>query len=135
MGRCLITGASRGIGLELCRQLRARGDEVIAACRTATPELEQLGVRVESGVDVGDDASVEALASRLEGTKLDLLVNNAGILERVHLDDLDLGSIRRQFEINSLGPLRVTRALLGNLADGSKIGIVTSLPFLIKYTL
>jgi NAD(P)-dependent dehydrogenase (short-subunit alcohol dehydrogenase family) len=127
MGRCVVTGANRGIGLELCRQLAARGDEVLAVCRTTSSELDALGVRVASGVDVTDDASVAALAGRLEGTRLDLLVHNAGILQRVDLDDLDLDAVRRQFEVNALGPLRVTRALLGNLGRGSRLAIVTSL--------
>ena len=127
MARCLVTGANRGIGLELCRQLSRRGDEVIAVCRNSSPELAELRVRVETDIDVGDGSSIRDLARRCSGTELDLVVNNAGILERVTLDDLDVDSIRRQFEINSLGPLRVTHALLGNLHPGSKIAIVTSL--------
>jgi NAD(P)-dependent dehydrogenase (short-subunit alcohol dehydrogenase family) len=127
MGRYLITGANRGIGLELCRQLKERGDEPIGCCRRPSAELEQLGIRVESDVRVDDDGSVSALAGRLEGMPIDVLVNNAGILERVSLDDLDLDSIRRQFEINSLGPLRLTKALLPNLGQGAKVAIVTSL--------
>jgi NAD(P)-dependent dehydrogenase (short-subunit alcohol dehydrogenase family) len=127
MGRYLVTGANRGIGLELCRQLVARGDEAIAVCRRPSSALEALDVRVESGVDVADEASVADLAGRLAGTELDVLVNNAGILERVGLDDLDFESIRRQFEVNAVGLLRVTQALLGNLQAGSKIAILTSL--------
>ena len=127
MGRYLVTGTNRGIGLEFCRQLVARGDEVIAVCRRASSGLEALDVRVESGVDVADETSVEDLAGRIAGTEIDVLVNNAGILERIGLDDLDFESIRRQFEINSMGPLRVTQALLGNLRAGSRIAILTSL--------
>jgi len=127
VGRYLITGANKGIGLELCRQFAARGDEVIAACRRSSTELDSLAVRVEPDVDVADTGSVERLASRLEGMPLDVLVNNAGILKRVGLDNLDFDSIREQFEVNSLGPLRVTRALLPNLKRGSKLAIVTSL--------
>jgi NAD(P)-dependent dehydrogenase (short-subunit alcohol dehydrogenase family) len=123
----LVTGANRGIGLALCRQLAARGDEVTAACRKSSAELDGLGVRVEAGVDVADEASVAGLARRLEGKGLDVLVNNAGILERNSLENLDFESIRRQFEINAVGMLRVTQALLPNLKAGSKIAIVTSL--------
>ncbi len=127
MSRVLVTGANRGSGLERCRQLAARGDEVVAACRKSTPELDALGVPVLQGVDVADDDSVARLARELEGTELDLLVNNAGILTREGLDDLDLARIRRQFEVNSLGPLRVTRALERNLGDGAKVALITSL--------
>jgi NAD(P)-dependent dehydrogenase (short-subunit alcohol dehydrogenase family) len=123
----LITGANRGIGLEFCRQLAARGDEVIAACRESTAELDALGVRVETGVDVADEAAVADLARRLAGTRLELLVANAGILERIGLDALDFASIRRQFEVNAIGTLRTIQALLGNLSKGSKIAIITSL--------
>jgi NAD(P)-dependent dehydrogenase (short-subunit alcohol dehydrogenase family) len=123
----LVTGANRGIGLEFARQLAARGDTVHAACRRSSPELDALGVDVIEGVDVADDASVAALARRLEGTQLDLLVNNAGILERGGLDQLDWDALRRQFEVNSIGPLRVTRALLPSLREGSRVAILTSL--------
>jgi len=126
MATALVTGANRGIGLELCRALRARGDAVIAVCRTGSPELEALGVRIEAGVDVTSDAGVAALAERLGGVRLDLLINNAGILQRESLDDLDFDRIREQFEVNSLGPLRVTHALLRNLGEGSKVGLITS---------
>lgn len=123
---CLVTGANRGIGLELTGQLRDRGYHVIAACRRASPELEALGVEVVSGVDVASDGVGARLAAAVAGRSLDLLVNNAGILTNESLADLDLDRIRRQFEINSLGPLRVTHALLPYLHSGSKVAIVTS---------
>jgi NAD(P)-dependent dehydrogenase (short-subunit alcohol dehydrogenase family) len=127
MAIALITGTNRGLGLEICRQLAARGDTVLAACREPSAKLSALGVEVVAGVNVADDASVQRLPQALNGRPLDLLVNNAGVLSRETLDDLDLDRIRRQFEINSLGPLRVTRALLPSMQRGSKIAIVTSL--------
>lgn len=126
MTTTLITGANRGIGLEMTRQLAARGDTVIAACRGASPELAGLGVEIIEGVDVGSDDSVSELARQLEGRPLDRLVNNAGILQRTALDNLDWDAMLRQFEVNSIGPLRVTAALRANLASGSKVFIVTS---------
>lgn len=126
MPTCLVTGANRGIGLELARVLAARGDSVIATCRTSSPELDALGVRVEAGVDVSDDLSVTELADRLADVELDLLVNNAGILQMDRLEPLDSESIRRQFEVNALGPLRVTAALLPRLHGGAKVALVTS---------
>ena len=129
MANCLVTGANRGIGLALCRLLAARGDHVIAACRHSSPQLEALGVRVETGVEVGDAASVERLAEALEGVTIDLLINNAGVLRRDTLGALHgeaVDDIYLQFRVNSVGPLLVTQALLGNLQPGAKIGIVTS---------
>ncbi len=125
MGTIVVTGANRGIGLELAR-LRSKSDEIIAVCREPSEELRALGVRIESGVDVTDDHSVQALAKRLAQIRIDVLVNNAGILSRESLDDLDFARVRRQLEVNALGPLRVTAALLGNLDRGSKVALITS---------
>lgn len=126
MTTALVTGANRGIGLELCRQLKARGDEVIGLCRRASGELEQLEVRIEAGVDVTSDRDVEALKERLAGAQIGMLINCAGILTRESLDDLDFDRMRRQFEVNALGPLRVTTSLIDNFAEGSKVAIITS---------
>jgi NAD(P)-dependent dehydrogenase (short-subunit alcohol dehydrogenase family) len=126
MGTVALTGANRGIGLELAKQLAARGDTVIAAVRSASDELASLDVEVHEGVDVADDKSVAQFASALSGRTLDILINNAGILTRETLDDLDWDRIRTQFEVNTLGPLRVTAALLPSLSEGSKVAIVSS---------
>ena len=126
MASVCITGANRGIGLEMARQFKKRGDQVIAACRRPSAELADLGVEVVDGVDVADDASVARLVDAVGDLRLDLLVNNAGILTRESLDDLDFKRMRSQFEVNSLGPLRVTAALRHNLGEGSKVAIVTS---------
>lgn len=129
MHTVLITGANRGIGLAFAQHYTARGDRVIATCRRSSPALDATGAQVESGIDVTDDAALAALARRLGDTRLDTLVLNAGILAKESLGEIDAAgfdSLRRQFEVNALGPLRVAQALLGQLADGAKIGIVTS---------
>lgn len=126
MSTVLITGSNRGIGLELCRQLKARGDQVTAVCRIASDELLSLGLNVIDGIDVADESSVRQLAESVKGVQLDWLINNAGILGREGLENLDFESIEQQFRVNSMGPLRVTHALIPNLAQGSKVGIVTS---------
>jgi len=122
----VVTGANRGIGLEIARILAERGETVFAACRRSTPELDALSVQVLDDVDVSDGQSVDSLGDRLRGETLDLLINNAGILNSGALEDLDWDSIRRQFEVNTLGPLRVTVALLPLMRSGSKVGIVSS---------
>ncbi len=66
------------------------------------------------------------MANKLSNIKLDLLINNAGILDSMNLNNLDYDSMRRQFEINTLGPLRVSENFLPNLSEGSKIAIITS---------
>ncbi|MCW8872392.1 SDR family oxidoreductase [Pseudomonadota bacterium] len=126
MATVLITGANRGIGLEIASQYEARGDEVVAVCRRSCEALDTMGVEVIDGVDVTSDESVADMASALSGRRIDRLVNNAGILERDGLDDLDFGVIERQFRVNALGPLRVTAALRPLLTDGAKVFIVTS---------
>ncbi len=126
MSMTVITGANRGIGLELARQSKERGDDVIAACRTASDELRELGVRVVEGVDVTTDEGVDLLVTALVGHSVDVLINNAGLLTQESLDDLDLDRIRRQIEVNALGPLRVTAALLPSMGQGSKVAMVTS---------
>jgi NAD(P)-dependent dehydrogenase (short-subunit alcohol dehydrogenase family) len=126
MSTVLITGSNRGIGLELARRCSEQGHDVIAVCRQSSVELDNLGVRVISGVDVGNEESIALLVKSLEGQHIDWRVNNAGILERTSLDHLDFESMERQFRVNSLGPLRVSAALLPNLGEGSKVFIITS---------
>ena len=126
MKKILITGANRGIGLELSRQLADRGDEVIAVCRTSSKQLNDLNLRVIEGIDVNDDDSLKGLRARTGDGGLDWLINNAGILSVESLDSLDFEAMERQFRVNALGPLRVTRALLPVLGEGSKVGIITS---------
>ena len=121
----LVTGANRGIGYELCRQLQAAGD-VIAVCRSSSPELDRLKVQVEADIDISSDKSVAQLAERLQGVAIDVLINNAGVAQKNTLDDLDFDSIRQQFEVNALGALRITQALLPNLRAGAKIVLITS---------
>ena len=126
MGTYLITGANRGIGLEYCRQLKDRGENVIAVCRSTSAELDDLGVSIETDIDITSDESVADLTKRLNGQSIDVLINNAGIVERISLNNLDFDSIRKQFEVNAIGPLRLTQALLPNLHPGSKVIIMTS---------
>jgi NAD(P)-dependent dehydrogenase (short-subunit alcohol dehydrogenase family) len=122
----LVTGANRGIGLALCNRLKSRGRDVIAVCRASTPELDALGVRVETGVDVTSDEAVSALARRLHGVALDELICNAGILREDALEDRAYDDIRKQIEVNAIAPVRVVAALRRNIRRGGKIALITS---------
>jgi len=126
MASWLVTGSNRGIGLALCRLLQARGDSVIAVCRTPSEEPRELGVRIETGIELTSATSLEDLATRLAGVQLDGAILNAGILEGDDLKSFSAESLRRQFEVNAVAPLLLARALLPNLSAGSKLGLITS---------
>jgi NAD(P)-dependent dehydrogenase (short-subunit alcohol dehydrogenase family) len=130
MANVLITGANRGIGLALAKQFQSRGDRVIAACRKESKELAELAaqpnVRVETGVDVTSDESVNGLATRIVDEPIDVLVLNAGILKGDDLDGVRLPDVEAQIAVNALGPLRVVRALKPRLRRGAKIAAITS---------
>jgi len=126
MKTALITGANRGIGFALAQEYLAQGWHVIAVCRTASPELSATKAQVVAGVDVTNEAAVRELAATLQGVKIDLLINNAGILQTDHLGDIDYHHVTQQFLVNAQAPLQVTEALLGHLSDGAKIAFITS---------
>ncbi len=122
----LITGCNRGIGLQLATQLDARGDDVIAVCRTASDALSHLGVRVITGIDVADGDSLHRLKGEVGEQTIDVLINNAGIVHGDKFGSLDYDEMLQQYRVNTLGPLRITEALRDNLAQGSKVVIITS---------
>ena len=122
----LIVGASRGIGLELTRQLAQRGAPVVATCRAPSPALDSLGVEVFSGLDVRDSEALERLRDSLGQQTLSRLWINAGVLRRQSLEEMDWAAIQEQFEVNAMGPLRVAHALLPRLGEGSRVAIVSS---------
>jgi short-subunit dehydrogenase len=122
----VITGANRGIGLEYCKQLKSQGENVIAIVRQPSSELKKLGITIESGIDITSAENVKELAHKLRKISIDVLINNAGIIDYESLDNLDFSQILQQFEVNALGTLRITHALLGNFKEGSKIIIMTS---------
>jgi NAD(P)-dependent dehydrogenase (short-subunit alcohol dehydrogenase family) len=126
MSTVVITGCNRGIGLELARQMHARGDNVIGVCRKQGAEIAKLDIRIIEGIDVAEADDVKKLAAELQGITIDILLNNAGILRRDSFGSLDYDEMMLQFRVNALGPLRVTEALSRNLADGSKVAIVSS---------
>jgi carbonyl reductase 1 len=117
MSTALITGASRGIGREVARTLVAEGWRVLSGVRD--PKSAPPATQAEA-LDVGEPASIEALAERLRARneRLDALVNNAGVYSGA--------GARRIWDVNLLGPLRLTRALAPLLAPTARVVMVTS---------
>lgn len=128
MTTSVIIGADRGIADAIARQLHERGDNVVAACLVGNDDLAELGATVIGGVDVTSDEAVRAFVEKLttDGVSIDQLFHVAGVLGLDELGAIDYGDVRRQLEINTLGPLRTVEALLPLLHEGSKVGVLTS---------
>lgn len=126
MKHAVITGANRGIGLELARHYQAEGWQVTAVCRESSTELEECAALIIKGIDVTREESIVRLAAALRGQTIDLLINNAGVLHDDILGALDIASLRLQMEINAFAPLMICEALLPNLPTGGKIANITS---------
>jgi NAD(P)-dependent dehydrogenase (short-subunit alcohol dehydrogenase family) len=122
----VVTGANRGIGLSLTKYYKGMGCSVYAACRSASAELRQTGATVIEGIDVSKAESVSTLIEKTNDLKLDILINNAGILRDERLGSLNYQTIEDQLLTNSLGPLRISEALLPTLKRDSKIAMITS---------
>ena len=116
----VVTGANRGIGLELARQLASRGETVVATARrpAEATELSRLPVRVEA-LDLADFGSIAELARRLAGEPIDVLVHNAAVgIEGPSLAGLRAEDLEVSFRVNATGPTEMTRVLLSNLRAG-----------------
>ena len=134
MTTILVTGASRGLGLEFTRQYLAEGHAVIAAARNpgAAHALQQLerdsrGRLTLAEVDVADSTSVRGAAARLPGAAIDVLINCAGVFggEGQAIGSLDYDAWRRVLEVNVLGPMRVCEAFLERVARSDRRLVVT----------
>lgn len=134
MKNVVITGANRGIGLELAKHYRELDYTVIGICRETSEELDEVADMVISDIDVRSEDSIamvaEVLASTLissdSGQKIDILINNAGVFMNETLEDMNFDSIQTQLEINAIAPLRVTYAFQSMLWEGSKVAMITS---------
>lgn len=122
----VITGANRGIGLELVKLYKVQGWQVYGVCRKSSAALKETGAQVIDGIDVSASQSIATLVANFPETQIDLLINNAGILRDESFGSLNFASIEEQFQVNTLGPLRVTEALLAKMHKGAKIALITS---------
>lgn len=126
MPHVVITGANRGIGFQFAKQYAAEGYKVTAVCRNNSKQLTELDVDIIEGIDVTKASDLLRMKETIGNTKIDILINNAGLLNNDELGDIDAGSLRAQYEVNAIAPLRVTEALLDNITDGSKVALITS---------
>tara|TARA_R110000744_G_scaffold6071_3_gene21350 strand:- start:233 stop:898 length:666 start_codon:yes stop_codon:yes gene_type:complete len=122
----VITGANRGIGLAMCVHFKAQGDNVFALCRQSSIELEKLAVNIIEDIDVATDLGIANMVLALSHVDIDVLVCNAGILRDESLTELNLATIREQFEVNAIAPLRIVASLQSHLNEGAKIALITS---------
>eukprot|EP00756_Hemistasia_phaeocysticola_P007815 Hpha_TRINITY_DN1440_c0_g1::TRINITY_DN1440_c0_g1_i1::g.9664::m.9664 len=144
----VVTGASSGIGLEVVKQLAARGDKVFATCRkrqSSASGVDQISavagdVTIIEGVDVAsDDVGTVLAASPLAGVQVDVLLHNAGsvngtrdvaageVMSEQNLDVVSMDRMRAAFEVNTLGPLRVQQALTAQMTSpGGKVAVIST---------
>ena len=132
----LITGANRGIGLGFVGQLLARGDSVVATARRPdeADELQRLAERHPDRLEIAEldlsrQDTIDEVADRLGNRSLDVLINNGATMKGAGpFEELNDSILFESFEVNTVGPLRVSRALLPNLerAEGAKIVNITS---------
>lgn len=150
MPTTLITGANRGIGLELARQYAADGWQVIACCRSASDDLKEIETRsggsvVIHALDVADHDAIDRLADALQGTPIDVLVNNAGRFGRLPMadggmEDQAFGNSNYEdweltMRVNLFGPMKVSEAFIDHVAGSDQKKIVTITSFLGSSTL
>lgn len=126
MKTVVITGSSSGIGFEFAKQYASAGFKVYAICRKTSPELSSLDVNIIDDIELTSQDLEKKLLEKLSGVKIDILLNNAGIFLEETLQNLNVESIRKQFEVNTIAPLRVTHALMLQINEGGKVGIVSS---------
>lgn len=129
MHTLLVTGASRGLGLEFCRQYAEAGWRVIAACRNpeSAKTLQGLAKRHPSveiyALDVADHAGIDRLAGQLQGRAIDVLLNNAGVYGDSDSNDfgrIDYGLWEQALRVNTLGPVKMAEAFLPHVERGER---------------
>ena len=132
MSTIVITGANRGLGLELARAFAGRGHDVIAGCRDPDSATELRAVTpAVLAVDTGDSASIDAFVAAIGDSAVDVLINNAGIARNPAAGDDERDVLAQpvehfigQIQVNAVGPMLLVRGLLPHLRRSSNGRVV-----------
>ena len=137
MPTIFITGAGRGIGLELARVYSAAGYHVFASVRSVAQAKSLLSFAELIELEVTDPASVAALHKAMEKKTIDILINNAGIigLDAQSTTEMDFDGFMKTLEVNTVAPLRIVQALLPALHRGTtpKLATISSMMGSLSY--
>ncbi|MCB1145168.1 MAG: SDR family oxidoreductase [Leptospiraceae bacterium] len=126
MSNIVITGANRGIGFGLAKEFSKSGHNVIGVCRNASNDMRNHCSEVLDGYDVTKEESLTSLYEKLSGTKIDILINNAGILQQDSLSQLPSNSLLDQFKVNAMAPILLTSKILPLIQKPGKVVVITS---------
>ena len=133
LGTIFITGSNRGIGLEFTKQYVLQNWDVIATCRNTNQadELNELSEKYKNlsllDLDITNKDSVDEVANTLDGQPIDLLINNAAYLgppDPQKFGDIDYEMFTKSFEVNAIGPIRVTEKLINNVRSSNTKKII-----------
>ena len=139
----LITGANRGLGLEMARQLVMRGSAVLACVRRPAEagDLQELarahpGRLSIYGLDVTDGKSIARARSAIGTRTVDILINNAGVIgpARQSAKDMDFDGWAYTLAVNTLGPMRILQAFLDNLRAASRPRVLNLTSFMDSFS-
>ncbi len=137
MPTIFITGAGRGIGLELARVYSAAGYHVFASVRSVAQAKSLLSFAELIELEVTDPASVAALNKAMEKKTIDILINNAGIIgpDAQSTTNMDFVGFMKTLEVNTVAPLRIVQALLPALqrATSPKLATISSMMGSLSY--
>ncbi|MES2768189.1 MAG: SDR family oxidoreductase [Bdellovibrionota bacterium] len=123
----LITGAGRGIGYQMTKQLSEKGHTIYAVVRTVADELKALAnVNIIEGLDLENLTTIDQIVESSDLPKMDWVIMNAGVFLETPLKDLEIELVQKQIQVNSIAPLYFVQKLLPKMKEGTKIGLVSS---------